>query len=842
MDFSDDIVKIVFSHFLADSMHEHGIIPEELSKRSGVTVRQLRRNYLPGSGFTLMEKIPDVTYQELLSAVNKEHLDFLRFYADHKDKLTPRKKIINYNRPKDTCIGREEDIDRITETLLSSSDVLLYGVAGVGKTLLANSVLKNIADNKLDAGVWDGLLSFDFSQSAQISVAIDHFLRLVVPESIKIPIEGKNFFLANELTSKRYIIFLDNIELAKSDDDINGFIENFYACFSSQTLLVASQSKAHQPSESIIENLEAFNPSGTEAREILAHYYDKKLDACKVTEDICKLLGGLPLALRTVGKFIKNTPTITSLNDYYALVYKDNSQFWPSLKNGSGFMSIEDQLSQSILAAHNLAESKYEPYHDPHASVLQILAVAAKLAYKSMSISVFREVLGERIDFAMHALFDYGLIIKGDNTEGEIVFVHAIIHRYAANFTLDEHQLEKLVHYYLELLQDKKQTREKHWDVIEAIRDHVCHLIASIHRDKNLNQTLTLCDAISDHLNYRSSWSQLEEIREYALWATENFGDTKQQAAQHGELGMILDQRGAPDRAERHYLKSLKLYKKLGERDQVARRFSNLGTLYDLCNDPTQASSFLMRALEIYEELDHQEGIALAQNNIGLLHYDKGIKGEIRKTKSSMEEAKKCFEIAEEIYNNMGNEEGLARVKNNLGLIALWHGKKKDYALAKKLFSEADMHNKSIGNDAARLESLSNLGFVDRHLEKYDEALESHQNALKIAEKIGDYDRMALNLFGMGDIFLMQEKLVRADEKYLEAENKHKAIALYGGQPRSEAIANIKANRGIVRKAQKSFEEARELFMEAREIYKKIGAIVKEKYMDKQLKEIDRYT
>jgi tetratricopeptide (TPR) repeat protein len=128
-----------------------------------------------------------------------------------------------------------------------------------------------------------------------------------------------------------------------------------------------------------------------------------------------------------------------------------------------------------------------------------------------------------------------------------------------------------------------------------------------------------------------NKWNQALSSWEEALDAAEKANDERGQAAALGNLGLVYQTKGEPDKAIEFYNKSLNIKEKIADEYGMAQTFNNLGLAYKDKGEWDTAIEFYNKDLEISKKIGDEHGMAQTKANIGILYKEQGKKEEARK-------------------------------------------------------------------------------------------------------------------------------------------------------------------------------------------------------------------
>ena len=137
-------------------------------------------------------------------------------------------------------------------------------------------------------------------------------------------------------------------------------------------------------------------------------------------------------------------------------------------------------------------------------------------------------------------------------------------------------------------------------------------------------------------------------------------------------LGVLLDQRGEPERAAVLVERSLEVFRERGEQHRVASALNSLGTIKRALGDLETARSLLEESIAVRRELGDEAGTAGALSNLGIVAFEQG----------DLDEAEALFTETLALDRTHANEWGAAVALDNLAAVAL---ERSDYGAASGL-------------------------------------------------------------------------------------------------------------------------------------------------------------
>jgi tetratricopeptide (TPR) repeat protein len=251
-------------------------------------------------------------------------------------------------------------------------------------------------------------------------------------------------------------------------------------------------------------------------------------------------------------------------------------------------------------------------------------------------------------------------------------------------------------------------------DLLKA-RHHLLHA-------GDTEEATELSEAICTELHTQGAWDE-----EYALihdTLTRLLPDSPRHAAWIHQLGILAQDRGDYQEADRQYRRSLDILRRLGDQAGMATSYHQLGILAQLRGDYAEAERQYRRALEIFERLGNQAGMASGYHQLGRLAQFRG----------DYQEAERQYRRSLDIKERLGNQAGMATSYHQLGILAQLRG---DYAEAERQYRRSLDIEERLGNQAGMATSYSQLGILEAERGQHEQSIEWHVQALAIRLRLG---------------------------------------------------------------------------------------------------------
>ena len=169
-----------------------------------------------------------------------------------------------------------------------------------------------------------------------------------------------------------------------------------------------------------------------------------------------------------------------------------------------------------------------------------------------------------------------------------------------------------------------------------------------------------------------------------------------------------------------------------------------------------QALTYLMRCREKLEDTEDKKGLGATLNNISNIYQAKG----------DYDEALKLLLKSKTIQEEIGDKQGLSTTLNNISQI---YKAKGDYDEALKLLLQDKAICEEIGDKQGLSVTLNNTSQIYQAKGDYDEALKLLLKSKTIREEIGDKKGLGTTLYNIAMIYLSRENIEQFFEQMQEA-------------------------------------------------------------------------
>lgn len=204
-----------------------------------------------------------------------------------------------------------------------------------------------------------------------------------------------------------------------------------------------------------------------------------------------------------------------------------------------------------------------------------------------------------------------------------------------------------------------------------------------------------------------------------------------------------------------NYDHSLALFDTLKDKAGVANILSNEGSVYFNKGDDEKALELNLKALRVSEEIGDTLRILTALQNIGAVYYNKP---------STRNQSLEYFLRALPMSESLKNNDAIGTITVNIGELYLL---KQNYDSALIYFKKSLKAYKGSENIPY---TLNDIGKVYQKRKDYQTAIQYHQQAFDISEKLNAKVDMAQSLLGLGDTYMGEGDASTAIDYYKRSE------------------------------------------------------------------------
>jgi tetratricopeptide (TPR) repeat protein len=616
-------------------------------------------------------------------------------------------------------IGREEELQELRGVFERDSAIIgLRGMGGVGKTALAFALAEGLKDRFPDGQLFismQGTSPKPLAPAEAMAQVIRSFApALRLPESVE---ELANLY-RSVLDGKCVLLLLDN---ALNDGQVRSLLPPAKC-----SLIVTSRLKFKLPGM-VLKDLEVLKLD--KAVELLHNTAgmdssDGSSQKMGAWEDLARLCGCLPVALRAAGSFLANTPD-SSLEQYARELQDEKKRLKLIGKEG-----VDEDLDLKLsLSYSHLAPETTRVFRELSVFPSDFDAKAEEVICQDDSHRLLSELLRwSLVEYQRPSLEDEGRY-----------HLHDLVRLFAAGQLVGaggedarNDAQQRHAEYFKGVLSSATEIY-KNGDALSGLsrfdleRVNIESVWAWAKR--NLARSTTAASICNTFLN----WPLLHELRmhprelisrlETALAAAQQLKDKSMEAVHLGNLGNAYADLGETRKAIDYYEQALAIAREIGDRRGEGNALGSLGSAYYLLGETRKAIDYYEQALVIIREIGYRMGEGNVLDNLGIAYC---LLGETRK---AIEYHEQALAIAREIGDRRGEGNALGSLGN-----AYYHlfetRKAVDY------YEQQLKITQEIGDRRGEGNSLWNLSLALHELDERSEAIKRCESALEIFEQI----------------------------------------------------------------------------------------------------------
>jgi predicted ATPase/class 3 adenylate cyclase len=565
-------------------------------------------------------------------------------------------------------VGRDRELEAVRELLLAEHTrmVTLTGPGGTGKTRVALQVAADLVDEFPD-GV-HGVLLAPISDPELVPLELARVLGVEETSSASLTDS-----LQADLKNRRTLILFDNFEHLGGAASV--LAELLAACprlkllvTSREPLRIAAERQYPVPplpeSDCVmlfVERARAVRPD-----------FELTDETAPIVAEICERLDGLPLAVELAAAWSKVLPPA-------ALLRRLERRLELPASRSADVPARQSTLREAIAWSYDLLSDEERRLHARLSVFMGGCTVEAAERVADPDGELGIDVLE-----GIASLVDRSLLRESEDDEGEPRFAMlATIREYAREYLAERCEEEQVVRRhalefarFAEEAEGELRTGDQllWFGRLENEHDNLRAAIDSSLVAGDDETALRLGGALGwfwyAHGHALEGCARLTEV----LARTESSPEDLRARPMYA-LGVLLDQRGEPERAAELVQRSLAVFRELGDRESVARALNSLGGIKRALGELESARSLLEESIGVRRELGDEPGTAGALTNLGSVAFEQG----------DFEEAEARLTEALTLDRAHGNEWGAAVALDGLAAVPL---ERRDYDRAGELIHE----------------------------------------------------------------------------------------------------------------------------------------------------------
>jgi tetratricopeptide (TPR) repeat protein len=615
-------------------------------------------------------------------------------------------------------LGRERLIRDLQAALLEANGgriLALTGMGGIGKTTtaihLAHSLRQHFADGVLWAnaaasqpvailGSWAHAFDWNFS---------------ALPD-----LESRAAALRGLLAEKSVLLIFDDVRNA---DDIRPLIPGGERCavlITTRSIEIAVSLNAH------ISPLSPLDLEGSLALMVNFLGEQRVHAEQEAAEEICELLGHLPLAVEIVSQ---------RLSTHRRRKLADLAE---RLRDAQARMTELKVSDRQVRASFEISWEVLEPQLQ---EVFAHLGIFRGLSFDAQALAAVAELPLRQAENCLYTLADLSLVSE----DGDILYrQHPLLADFAFENLSDIPIIEaRLARYFL------NYAETHHADALDWAWQHLSAGMEIAYRQQLWDVVIGYAKALTNEWFRRGQYDEARRGYAWACEAADMMGD-------QGVLVTIWLQWGKACVEQKSYDEAIKLLSKALELTCKLEDLPNQAAIQTLMarialeqNRYDETEQFLNVSKNIREKLDDQKGVAEDIYLEARMHYFHGNYGDV----------KVLGQQALKIQEGLGDDEGIALTLDLLASTAVID---KDYTLGEAYSLRAlklcqKLHFR--GEEALILDILAE---IYRRQKRMEEAIRFSSQGIAILEKMGDRDSQAMLLYQLGQIYVAIGKYEQA--------------------------------------------------------------------------------
>lgn len=736
---------------------------ETFIRRDGRRVRQLTQAVL--NEFGASEQIPhntisrwlrgevskprnwsDITKLAAVLRLSQDELDQLLAAAGHSASSTLRQSnlpesvpsLFSAWQPQDadrvpfqapprlaTFVGRTEVVGQLSRYLRSQDGSRLcglLGMAGLGKTSLANHLAYRLRPHFPDGVLWVALEQTN-TMSALQGLAAAYGQSVAVYADLA----TRSAKVRELLAAKRALLILDN---ATSDEEVRPLLPPSGHC----AVLITSRRHDLAVLDAAYRlELAPFDQANQESLALLARILgpDRVDGEREQFQQLADLLGHLPLAIDIAANRLKHEPGWTT------------GQMLARLQAEQSRLDLLVRGDRAVQISFDLSYRHLDPADQ------DLFAVLGLFASSDFSVQLAAE-LAERpyhqVEDGLRRLFSFSLLQAGKNGRYGL---HPLLRDFARALRQAPDLSRRFVHVFLGYVQARAAD-------FSALEQESGNIYAALALGQEQNLLTPFIDTVITLFPFWQSQGHLEQAQYYLQQAE---SAARRQAYSKGLMivlhhqGYTAMKQGQPEQAELYYQEALDLARQANNNGETSELLLKLGALAHRRGQYEDAAVFYNEALVLARELDDQNRVAGLLINLGLVA---AVQGQVNEALTYYEEALTVVKAIENV--------GLTIiVLQNLGSLLDERG---DYAQAKAYFQEGLALAETLNDPELRSRILGNLGLTACNLGNYAEAAAHFRAGLALAEKSSLTIQVCRQQANLGYVAVLRGQYRQANTHY----------------------------------------------------------------------------
>ena len=594
-------------------------------------------------------------------------------------------------------IGRKREIKELTRLLEAGGCVVLTGLGGVGKTGLAQEMMRRMKSHFTGGMAWVNCetkpLLGDIILTCGVAL-IGEVVRQFLPNE-------QRQRLDDTLRNQTCLIVLDNFETIAEEGEVLRWLKTIAP--PSSALITSRQSVPYlnAPTVKLDALLREDAVKMFTARARAAGWEGS--DSERVPK-LCELIGNLPLAIELLAPRAAELP----LTELMKLVSKN----FDALAREKDPLLAERH--QSIAASFRMSFGRLTENARNLLMRLSVLPDGASVSIIAdfTEIEDWQESIAECV---RHLLLRF---------DGQRYTFHPLVRRFALA-QLGDTALEwqrRFVAFFAKLVEEKNDINDlEKLSVLDAEWRNSLAAAQTAEELKDWQVVIAISECLGDFLLLRGLWSEREQLDKQALAAARNSGDGKAESRALNNLGIIYANEGKLAEAEEAYNQSLAIARETNDQVGEGVILMNLGIVYTDQKLLDEAEKVMHQSLVILRESDDRINEGKALNNLGNIYQDE------RKLTEAEQAYNQSLTIKRETNDRIGEEQTLM----NLGNVYSYQCRLKE---AEEAYRQSLTICREFRDKVGEGKTLYNLALLRKDQGDIEGALQLGREALQVLE------------------------------------------------------------------------------------------------------------
>lgn len=720
----------------------------------------------------------------------------------------------------DDFAGRADQVRELAGFLSAPRTTIpvtvISGKPGVGKTTLAIHVAHKVRDEFPDGQMYANLRGGD-ATAADPAGVLAGFLRELEVDGNDIPegLDERSRMYRTLLAGRRVLVVLDN---AVDESHVRPLLPGGPGC----AVLLTSRARLAGLAGAHPVPLDVMPSS--QAVELLSKVIgdDRTQDARAALEEIARLCGHLPLALRIAGARLVSRPA------------------WPvswfAAKLGSESQRL-DLLKAGDLEVRACFAVSYDERDIDEQRAFRLLGLVSSGDFPAWNLAALLGIDADHAERLLERLVDAELVeIAGVDSTGLIRYqLHDLLADFAKERLAEaesesdiKYALRRLTGMYIAMAHQAchvlNRTTEL-YDVrasddatqsatalvdqdpqawLTAERARLVTVVEQAHAFQLWDQAWRLTGVLPILFDWRADWRSWEHTHRLALEATRNLGDERAEASILTTLGMLYGELGRYAPAMANLRRAADTFLVCDEKRHWATALRYIGDTFRYQGRLAEAIEAFDSALAVFKLEGDLRGAAGVLN--GMADASRGL--------CQWEAAERYFQSCIAIYDDLGESVEKARTQVRYAMVSRDRLRSKQ---AHALLNEAIDIFRNLADRGWEARALRQLAIVRRNDGKGEEALSLLDQVMEIYADLADQRGLAVTLRNRGDTRRLVGDYPQA------ADDLAKALTLFGALGDDRWAARTRLSMAALCRRQEGWSEASEHAGSALDTFRRIG-------------------